>query len=217
MTVALVKSEEENQGLEKPSAIVLQTYSDTHSSTFLSVGAWWGLPWATVGQRPASLLASRPSEGEWSSLRGTGMGRRGCSLPLAAHVVLWLPPAVSPGEGNSYRAGPGIQAREPLAAEKGKGSSKKHSTLTAPSYFAGAADKTGTRENQVGWGLLSSWGGGMTSGLGSPRSPLPMKFPEALFYVVLALFYVVLEILRLSLEAIAKVYELKSFGPRMCL
>lgn len=34
------------------------------------------------------------------------------------------------------------------------------SLLIGLSSFTGAADKAGTRENQVGWALLSFWGGG---------------------------------------------------------
>lgn len=86
----------------------------------------------------------------------------------------------------------------PLAAELREQAGEKSPALTALSYFAGAADKTGTRENQVGWGSLSFWGGGMASGLGSSWSLLPMKFHEALCYIAL-------EIPRFSLTATAKV------------
>lgn len=96
------------------------------------------------------------------------MGRRGYSLPSTAPCCTMTPSSCKAWRRKFLQGwlwNPGSGA---LAAEMGKGSRKEHSTLTAPSYFAGAADKTGTRENQVGWGLLSSWGGGMASGLGSP-------------------------------------------------
>jgi hypothetical protein len=56
----------------------------------------------------------------------------------------------------------------PLAAEVRRKGKKETCPLIVLSYFAGAADKTGTRENQVGWGLLSSWGGGKATGLEPP-------------------------------------------------
>ena len=102
-----------------------------------------------------------------------------------------------PGEANSSRDGYGNPSSAPGCRTE-RASGRKEPALTALSYFAGAADKTGTRENQVGWGSLSFWGGGMASGLESPWSLLPMKFLEALCSVAL-------EVPRFSLAATAKV------------
>lgn len=53
--------------------------------------------------------------------------------------------------------------------------------LIVLSSFTGSSDKAGTRENQVGWALLSSWGGGKATGLEPPLSLPPIKFAQALF------------------------------------
>ncbi|KAK7804510.1 hypothetical protein U0070_013456 [Myodes glareolus] len=63
--------------------------------------------------------------------------------PLAfKDLLLW------PGEENSSRNGCGKAGSEALAAEQRERAVEKSPALTALSYFAGAADKTGTRENQ---------------------------------------------------------------------
>lgn len=101
---------------------------------------------ASVSQSPLSLLDGGPTEEA-----GQGGGREESSI--LSHPRAWLPRAR-------------FTATHCLAEERER---EGACPLIVLSYFAGAADKAGPRENQVGWELLSSWGGGKAIRL-EPRS-----------------------------------------------
>lgn len=196
MTVVLVKPVRKEQRAQKASAIVLGTHNDRHSIASCCS------PWVHRGTCLGPVLA-REQLRCWDvdplKIKGRGKNRKERVFsPLTGPTLCCDFLQLWPGEENPSRNGYGKPGSEALAAEQREQAGEKSPALTALSYFAGAADKTGTRENQVGWGSLSFWGGGMASGLGSPWSLLSMKFHEALFYVAL-------EVLRFSLAATAEV------------
>lgn len=69
----------------------------------------------------------------------------------------------------------------PQAASRRRKARRKGLPLIVLSYFIGAADKAGTRENQVGWELPPSRGGGKGHGLWPPLSVIPVKFARLYF------------------------------------
>ena len=111
-------------------------------------------PLLARGQFPAGCWA------HWRCRSGTSQRRKGCHLPL-------LSPASHPDSPSSSES---WKIRLRCCFAKGSEWASKAQChwlpkwrekqvdraypLTGLSYFAGAADKAGTRENQVGWELL---------------------------------------------------------------